>query len=154
MALKVVPQEWIVDGLLRVGRKRISLLAGKPESGKSCIGRQLTVAVAKGLPFFGRKTVRGSVLLWQTEELPEDVQASLRCLGYDADTDENILVFNGDASENTVEALDEALKQHPSVRLVIIETPSVNASTHRSMPISVSLGRPAGATDTSAFDPQ
>jgi hypothetical protein len=122
MALKVVPQEWMVDGLLRVGRKRISLLAGKPESGKSSIGRQLAVAVAKGLPFFGRQTVRGSVLLWQTEECPEDVQASLRCLGYDADTDENILVFNGDASDNTIEALDEALQQHPNVRLVIIET--------------------------------
>src|SRR5882762_4811575 len=107
MALTVAPQEWIVDGLLRIGRKRISLLAGKPESGKSCIGRQLTVAVVKGEPFFGRQTVRGSVLLWQTEECPEDVQASLRCLGYDPDRDEDILVFNGDASENTVEALDE-----------------------------------------------
>jgi len=74
MALTVAPQEWIVDGLLRIGRKRISLLAGKPESGKSCIGRQLTVAVVKGEPFFGRQTVRGSVLLWQTEECPEDVR--------------------------------------------------------------------------------
>ncbi len=122
MAMKVVPQEWMVDGLLRIGRKRISLLAGKPESGKSCIGRQLAVAVAKGQPFFGRKTVRGSVLLWQTEECPEDVQASLRCLGYDADRDENILVFNGDASENNIYTLRDALEQNPTVRLVIIET--------------------------------
>ncbi|HXC47338.1 MAG TPA: AAA family ATPase [Candidatus Sulfotelmatobacter sp.] len=122
MALKVVPQEWMVDGLLRIGRKRISLLAGKPESGKSCISRQLAVAVAKGMPFLGRQTVRGEVILWQTEECPEDVQASLRCLGYDADKDENILVFSGDASENNVHALRDALEEHPNVKLVVIET--------------------------------
>jgi hypothetical protein len=122
MAMTVAPQEWMVDGLLRIGRKRISLLAGKPESGKSCISRQLAVAVAKGIPFLGRQTVRGEVILWQTEECPEDVQASLRCLGYDAERDENILVFSGDASENNVHALRDALEQHPTVKLVIIET--------------------------------
>jgi len=122
MSLKVIPSEWIVDGLLRIGRKRISLLAGKPESGKSSAALQLAVAVAQGKPFLGRQVVQSDVIYWQTEESPEDIQDSLNRLGYNPDTDRNISIFSGDASENNIHSLRDALAENPTVKLVIIET--------------------------------
>jgi hypothetical protein len=116
------PSQWIVEGLLRVGRKRISLLAGKPEDGKSTIARQLAVAVTKGKPFLGRQTVRASVIYWQSEEEPGDVRDSLDRLGYDHTKDEKLLTFFGNAAENHVQSLREALAAHPEVKLVLIET--------------------------------
>jgi hypothetical protein len=77
-------------------------LAGKPEDGKSTIGRQLAVAVTKGKPFLGRNTLRGSVIYWQSEEEPADVRESLDRLGYDHTRDEKLLTFFGSAAENHV----------------------------------------------------
>jgi hypothetical protein len=121
-ALKAEPSQWIVDGLLRNGRRRISLLAGKPESGKSTLGMQLAVAVTKGKPFLGRQTQRGAVIYWQSEEEPADVRDSLDRLGYDHTRDEKLLTFFGSAAQNDVNALREELLEHPDVVLVIIET--------------------------------
>src|ERR1700761_2191656 len=121
-SLKAEPSEWIVDGLLRSGRRRISLLAGKPESGKSTLGLQLAVSVTKGKPFLGRQTKRSAVIYWQSEEEPADVRESLDRLGYDHTRDEKLLVFTGSASQNDVIALREELLEHRDVRLVIIET--------------------------------
>jgi hypothetical protein len=42
---------FIVEGLLPSGG--LSILAGKPKSGKSTLSRQLAVAVVQGLPFIG-----------------------------------------------------------------------------------------------------
>src|SRR6267378_1686808 len=87
MALKVPPVQYLVDGILRIGRRRASLFNSQPESGKSTASVALAVAVAQGKPFLGRKTLRGEVLYWQTEDSPEDLQDSLRRLGYDPDKD-------------------------------------------------------------------
>jgi len=122
MALPSEKYEWIVDGLLRTNRRRPTLLGGKPESGKSTLGRQLAVSVLQGKPFLGRNTVRGDVIYWSTEDTPEDVQDSFRRLGYDAHKDANLFVFNGQPSENNVKALASALEQCLDVKLVIIET--------------------------------
>jgi AAA domain-containing protein len=121
-AFKEEPSQWIVDGLLRLGRRRISLLAGKPEGGKSTIARQLAVAVTKGKPFMERATLRGSVIYWQSEEEPADVRDSLDHLGYDHTKDEKLLTFFGNAADNHIVNLREQLLEHPDVRLVIVET--------------------------------
>lgn len=121
-ALKAEPSQWIVDGLLRIGRRRISLLAGKPESGKSTLGMQLAVAVTKGKPFLGRQTLRSGVIYWQSEEDKEDVRESLERLGYDHTRDEKLLTFFGSAAQNDVNSLHEELLEHSDVRLVVIET--------------------------------
>lgn len=121
-ALTFEPSQWIVDGLLRIGRRRVSLLAGKPEDGKSTLARQLAVSVTQGKPFLGRPTMRGAVIYWQSEEEPEDVRDSLERLRYDHTKDEKLQTFFGSASENHVLALRESLIENPGVRLVIIET--------------------------------
>src|SRR5258708_2026108 len=121
-AMPVIPSVWSVQDLIRIGRRRPSLLAGKPEAGKSTAARQICVAVAKGLPVFGRQTMRSPVLYWQTEDEPADVLDSWNRLGYDETKDEKLLTFNGDTTDNHVLALDAALNEHPDVRLVVIET--------------------------------
>jgi len=122
MALKVPPVQYLVDGILRIGRRRASLFNSQPESGKSTASVALAVAVAQGKPFLGRKTLRGEVLYWQTEDSPEDLQDSLRRLGYDPDKDCDILVFRGEPEDNTIDTLNKVLEEHPNVKLTIIET--------------------------------
>src|SRR5258708_19330287 len=39
------PSEWLVDGLLRMGRKRPSVILGRPGSGKSTLALQLAVSI-------------------------------------------------------------------------------------------------------------
>lgn len=122
MATQFEKPRWVVDGLLRLGRKRISLLAGKPEDGKSALSRQLAVAVCQGKQFLGRDTMRSPVILWQSEEDQADLQESLAALGYDPSKDENLYIFIGSTDENNVEMLRDELRLHPDVRLCIIET--------------------------------
>jgi len=121
-AMPVIPSQWIVQDLIRIGRRRPSLLAGKPEAGKTTLSRQICVAVTKGLPIFGRQTMRSPVIFWQSEDEPADVLDSWNRLGYDETHDEKLLTFNGDTTDNHVLALNEALNEHPDVRLVVIET--------------------------------
>ena len=105
-----------------LGRKRISLLAGWPESGKSNLARSLAISVAAGRPFLGRSTMRAPVILWQSEEDPADVQEMLRIQGHNPDTDETIWVFRGDGDRNNVDELREDMRDHRDVRLCLIET--------------------------------
>jgi hypothetical protein len=122
--LKVPEQqvEWIVEGLLRTGRRRPSLSAGKPETGKSTLAWQLAVAVTKGARFLGRATTKGKVIFWQSEEEAGDVCSIVRKLGYSASTDAPLLVLDGDPEENSVANLRDELVKHPDTKLVIIET--------------------------------
>jgi hypothetical protein len=113
-------QKFIVDGLLRLGRRRPSLLLGKPESGKSTLAMQLAVAVTKGLPFLGRNTQRSEVLYWSSEETDVDLATALRVHGYNPETDER-LFFNTN-QEEPMKYLDAVLSEYPEIRLVMIET--------------------------------
>jgi hypothetical protein len=121
-AMPVIPSEWIVEDLIRIGRRRPSLLAGKPEAGKSTLARQLCVAVAKGVPIFGRRTMRSPVIYWQSEDEPTDVLDSWDRLGYDETKDEKLWTYTGDTKDNHVLTLNKALHDHPDVRLVVVET--------------------------------
>jgi hypothetical protein len=122
MAKKFEKPTWVVDNLLRLGRKRISLLAGWPESGKSNLARTAAICVAAGRPFLGRATLRSPVMLWQSEEDEADVQEMLQTQGHNPDTDEPIWIFKGDADHNNVDELREEMRCHRDVRLCIIET--------------------------------
>jgi AAA domain len=122
LTMKFVPEQWIVEDLLRVDSKRISLLAGQPRDGKSTLALQLCVAVAKAKDFLGRKTLKSSVIFWQTEAELRKVAASLQALGYNPRTDAPLLVLNSSAGENNLDTLRRELIAHPDVRLVVLET--------------------------------
>lgn len=121
--VKVQPSEWVVENLLRIGRRRISLLLGKPESGKSTLARQLAVAVTKGSDFLGRPCKGAPVLYWQCEEdVSHDLKESFDHLGYDADRDEQLYIFDGSTGANKLVNVDKVLTEYPDIKLVIIET--------------------------------
>ena len=113
--------KYIITGLIRTGRRRISILGGQPQVGKSTLAMFIAVCVAKGICFFDRATTKGAVLYWQCEEDLYDLRDSFRKLGYDPATDAPIYVLN-DSGKNTLENLNDALEAHPDVVLVIIET--------------------------------
>ena len=112
---------WVVEGLLRTGRKRPSLLAGRPEAGKSTLARQLILAVAQGQLFLERHTTRGEVCYWQTEEEVKDIKPFFIKLGYTID-DEEIHIFKGDSDKSGMETIADRLLQCPKINLVVIET--------------------------------
>jgi len=114
------PSQWIVDGLLRTNRKRVSLLLGSPEAGKSTLARQLTVAVARGQNFLGRQTHQGRVLYWQSEEDIADAKEDFADAGMRPD--DPVLILHSHDNEDHCVELNKALVQYPDTRLVVIET--------------------------------
>mgnify|MGYP001766255748 CR=1 FL=1 len=52
--------EWLVKGL--VTRNEIFMLAGPSQSGKSFLAIDLAMSIARGIPFFDRKVIRGGVI--------------------------------------------------------------------------------------------
>jgi len=123
--LEVSEYEWLVDGLLRTNRRRPSLLAGRPESGKSSLAWMLAADVAAGRSFLGRKTKPCEVLYIHSEETPEECQDILDELGHDWDHDRKIHVVDvndcGANRHDRLEALARLLTAYPGVQLVIIE---------------------------------
>ena len=120
-ALPTPPKEWIVDGLLRAGRRRPSILAGNAGDGKSTLAKQLAIAIAQGVPFLGRNTLRSPVIYWQTEDETPDVVEALLQMGYVPGRDAEIYVLDGSA-ENNVHTLRQGLMEHSDAKVVIIET--------------------------------
>ncbi len=114
------PSNWIVEGLLRTGRGRPSLLCGFPESGKSTLSNQLAVAVANGTDFLGLKTKQGHVILWKAEDSLEDIADDLRKAGLTATSALSIVV--PDSEKSNIKRLEAELGKFPDTRLVIVET--------------------------------
>lgn len=120
-ALPTPPKEWIVDGLLRAGRRRPSILAGNAGDGKSTLAKQLAIAISQGNPFLGRETKRSPSIYWQTEDEVPDVVEALMLMGYVPGRDEEIYILDGSA-ENNVHTLRQGLIEHPDAKVVIVET--------------------------------
>jgi len=114
--------EWVVENLLRTNRKRCSLLCGDPEAGKSKLARQLAEAVAQGKQFLGRQTLKGKVLYWVSEETTDDTREDFDGFGLTPEEADNILFLYPEPDINNFVALNRALKRHPDIRLVIVET--------------------------------
>src|SRR5437899_966195 len=87
----VVPVDWLWEGRLAAGS--VSIAAAKPKVGKSTIGRNLALAVARGEPFLGWGVKRGRVLYLALEERSEDVAADFRAMGADGSEDIQIAEF-------------------------------------------------------------
>ena len=70
---------WLWDGVLPTGG--LSLLAGKPKTGKSTTARSLALAVARGDSALGKSTRQGAVFYAAFEERPASVQEHFRTMG-------------------------------------------------------------------------
>jgi hypothetical protein len=137
-ALNQLPPErydWIVSGVLRTGRVRISGLFSRPHCGKSTLSKQLALAVAGGTSFLGRHCKQGRVLLWQCEDDQHDVLEVLkRMKASDAALDQ-ITIFRGSPQENTLDRIAEELARQPYSLFIgetlddVLRIPDLNSNT-------------------------
>jgi len=139
--------DWLVDGLLIAGG--FSLLVAKPKVGKSTLARNLALAVAKGLPFWGRSTQYGLVVYMAPEEKTSEVKRHFQAMG--ATGDEPILLF-----PTTIPSLEQihrlaALKKpkliiiDPLFRLARIHDGNDYAEVYRALEPLVALARTTGS---------
>src|SRR5437899_415632 len=107
------------DLLLEAG---LSMIAGKPKSGKSTLARQLAVAVANGHTFLGHDTKQGRVLYLSLEGPMEVVGDHFKRMGYTEQRGKIHLVDErmGNRAEG-VKRLETTLACLPDCRLVIMD---------------------------------
>ncbi len=85
LAQNAQPPNWIVDQLFVAGG--VYLLAGQAKKGKkSMISMALSVAIASGLPFLGRKTVARPLIFCAMEDGYQQVGWRAKQMGFDVPT--------------------------------------------------------------------
>jgi archaellum biogenesis ATPase FlaH len=109
---------YCVEGFLPASG--LSVLAGKPKTGKTTLVRQLAVAVAQGNLFLGRKTQKGSVLYLAMEEKESEVSAHFQALGLSS-SDPVGIICGAVPKPQAVAMLEATLKPSENVSLVIID---------------------------------
>jgi hypothetical protein len=109
--------EYAVEGLLPLGGTAV--LAGRPKGGKSTLALSLALAVARGEPFLGRESRKGTVLYLALEGAPHGWKALLRRLGVTEHDD--LLICIARAPEAAIAWLREEIEKHGPV-LVIVDT--------------------------------
>jgi KaiC/GvpD/RAD55 family RecA-like ATPase len=108
--------DWLVDGLLTVGG--MSIIAGRPKSGKSTLIRQLTKSVARGEEFLGRKTKQGTVIYLALEEQEELLNTQYKALGVKPDDPIQVHV-GAPKSRNVLESVEKLVEVHKPALLVV-----------------------------------
>jgi replicative DNA helicase len=111
--------EAVLDEYLYPGS--LILFGGKPKTGKSTLVYELVVKVAQGLPFIGRRTRQGAVLILALEEHPRDIRFRLNQLG--GASLENLYICPGPLpySADTFRRLHTFIMEH-QIRLLIIDS--------------------------------
>ena len=71
--------DWLVDGWMAVGGT--STVVAKPKVGKSTFARNLSLSVARGSEFLGRRTEQGPVIYLALEETERRVRDQFRRIG-------------------------------------------------------------------------
>lgn len=67
--------EWLVKGLIT--RNELGMIAGPSKSGKSFLVLDMTLSIARGLPWFGKRTLRGGVI-YQAGEGAKGIKKRIR----------------------------------------------------------------------------
>lgn len=111
--------EFIVDGMLTVGG--ISIISGDPKAGKSTLVRQLTLAIARGNEFLGRKCIKGACVYLALEEQLGLIKHELRKQGASNDEKNIYLHFGAPKRKDFLEEL-EGIITDLSVKFVVVDT--------------------------------
>ena len=117
-ALMDEPEEqvaYLLDGTLVTSGS--SLLAAKPKDGKTTLGQELALRVARGETFLGRKTQQGAVVCLFLEEKRSEVRKHFRRMG--ADGSEEIYIHCAHAPADALQAITEEIKSRKPVLLII-----------------------------------
>jgi len=123
-ARELPPVRWAIPGLLPEG---LSILAGKPKSGKSWLALSWCYAVAAGGAVLGKVPVeRAGALYLGLEDSERRLQGRLEVIGGEGPHPEALLLGCQGAlprmDEAGIDALATTLDAHPGARLVVIDT--------------------------------
>ena len=123
------PPEFIIDGMLPCG---MTFLSGAPKIRKSFLALQIAIAVATGQPFFGHKTTQCDVAYFDLEGSKSRI--SYRTAKMTTRIPRNVYITNAvkeKLSGKLVDRLRQLHQQHPSIRLIIIDTYSRARGSYR-----------------------
>ena len=112
--------EMIVEDMIPQG---LTILAGPPKSCKSWFVLDLAIAAARGAPILGKNTIGCGVLYFALEDREARLQKRLHALEVD-DPPGNLYLATSCPSlgSEMLTSLNEILKEHPDIRLIIIDT--------------------------------
>jgi len=146
----------------RIPAAKLSLLVGDPDKGKSLITLDITARITTGTPFpDGAPSERGSVIILSAEDDSEDtIRPRLDAAGADASRVHwleavRVMLRDGKHAErgfsldSDIDALYDAIKQTPDVRLIVIDPISAYLGTvesHRNAEVRRLLSPLAGFT--------
>lgn len=111
--------EFIVDEILPVG---LHIFCGAPKVGKSWLMLDLCIKVSKGEELWGLKTNKCDVLYLALEDTHQRLQKRLFKLTDDIDSNFHIAIESNTITNGLVIQLENAIKQYPNIRLVVIDT--------------------------------
>ncbi|MCJ7501476.1 MAG: AAA family ATPase, partial [Acidobacteriia bacterium] len=131
-AIQPKPLRWVWRDRIPAGK--LSLMVGDPDKGKSLITIDITARITAGKPFpDGAPSERGSVIMLSAEDDPEDtIRPRLDAAGADVSRVHllkavRVLLRDGKQTErgfsleSDIDALYDAIKQTPDVRLIVID---------------------------------
>lgn len=122
LATKDIPEPtWMVPGLLPTG---LTLLAGRPKTGKSWLTLAIAIGVANGAKVLGSAVVKQGVLYLALEDTQPRLQKRLLALLDEDAPPKNLHFVTGwkRLNQGGLEELDARLSADPSIRLVVIDT--------------------------------
>ncbi len=111
--------EWVLEEYLP--ESGLVIVAGRPKDGKTTWVYHLIIKVAQGLPFLGRATCQGAVLILAVEESRRDVQLRLRDLGAENLTNLYIHVGPSESTPTVFAEITQFVRDH-QIKLVVVDT--------------------------------
>jgi len=117
-----MPLEWVVPDFIPQG---LTLLAGKPKVGKSCLALAITMAAARSDTVLGQQCPPCDVLYCALEDTPQRMQTRTeKILGSGEDWPHNAwpIYELPPLDQGCIEKLQKYLNLQPTIKLIIIDT--------------------------------
>lgn len=124
-SIQFPPTRWVVPELIPEG---LTILAGKPKTGKSWAVLDLALQVASGGKVFGKILVeKGHVLYLALEDSKRRLQKRMNILLEDKEPPANLQLVDATTGWKTLnkgglEMLEKTIQEHPDIKMIAIDT--------------------------------